>query len=105
MAKQLVSAAPTEIEEIYVENIIKMIPFMLKLPSKRIYTNYDDEVDVLYISFQKPQDATDSEMREDGILMRYRDDTLVGITILDASTRCEKMVNVEKKTRSYLSGI
>ena len=91
MAEQLVSAAPTEIEEIYVKNIIKMIPFMLKLPSKKIYTNYDEEVDVLYISFQKPQDATDSEMREDGILMRYRGDTLVGITILDASTRCDNI--------------
>lgn len=91
MAKPLVSAVSTEIEDIYVKNIVEMIPLILKLPSKRIYTNYDEEVDVLYISFQKPQDATDSEMREDGILMRYRGDILVGMTILDASTRCDSI--------------
>lgn len=88
---ELISAASTETEETYVKNIVEMIPFMLKFPSNKIYTNYDEEVDVLYISFQKPQDATDSEMREDGILMRYRGDTLVGITILDASTRCDNI--------------
>ena len=73
------------------KNIVEMIPLILKLPSQKIYTNYDEEVDALYISFQKPQDATDSEMREDGILMRYRGDTLVGITILDVSTRCDNI--------------
>jgi len=90
MAEQLGSAVSTETEEIYVKNIVKMIPFILKLPSKRI--SYDEEVGVLYISFQKPQNAMDSEMREDGNLMRYRGDTIVGMTILDASTRSEKRV-------------
>jgi len=42
---------------------------------------------VLYISFQRPQEATDSEMTENGILFRYRGDELVGVTVLDASTR------------------
>jgi uncharacterized protein YuzE len=43
--------------------------------------------DVLYISFRRPQKATDTEMTDEGILLRYRDSELVGITILDASAR------------------
>ena len=52
-----------------------------------MWIDYDQEVDVLYISFKRPQRATDSEMLENGILFRHRDDALVGITILDASKR------------------
>ncbi len=60
---------------------------LLKFPSQRMWIDYDEEADVLYISFKRPQKATDSEMLEDGILLRYRDDELVGVTILDASKR------------------
>jgi uncharacterized protein YuzE len=49
--------------------------------------DYDAEADVLYISFERPQKATDSVMTEDGILLRYRGNRLVGITVLEASTR------------------
>ncbi|MDY6867960.1 MAG: DUF2283 domain-containing protein [Chloroflexota bacterium] len=52
-----------------------------------VWIDYDDETDVLYISFQRPQKATDTEMTDEGILLRYRGEQLVGITILDASTR------------------
>lgn len=49
--------------------------------------DYDDEADVLYISFARPQQATNSVMTDDGILLRYRNDMLIGLTILNASTR------------------
>jgi hypothetical protein len=42
---------------------------------------------VLYISFRRPQSADDSIITDEGILMRYRQEELVGITVLDASTR------------------
>ena len=58
-----------------------------KFPQKKMWIDYDEEADVLYISFCRPQKATDIEMTEDGILLRYKDDELVGITILDASKR------------------
>ncbi len=45
------------------------------------------EADVLYVSFERPQGATDSELTEDGVLMRYRGDQLVGATILNAQRR------------------
>jgi uncharacterized protein YuzE len=62
-------------------------PYLLKFPQKKMWIDYDKKADVLYISFKRPQKATDSEMTENGILLRYRGEELVGITILDASTR------------------
>lgn len=55
--------------------------------SQHFRVDYDEETDVLYISFQHPQKATNTVVREDGLLLRYRDEQLVGITVLDASTR------------------
>ena len=68
-------------------NIIESIPYLLKMPSKRIWIDYDDEADVLlYISFRKPQQANDSVM-EDDIISHYHDKSLVGLTILHAKER------------------
>jgi hypothetical protein len=36
---------------------------------------------------ERPQGATDSELTEDGVLMRYRGSELVGVTILNARKR------------------
>jgi len=71
------------------ESLLKAIPLMIDFPTERFWANYDQNADVFYINFQRPQKATDSEMTDDGYLLRYRDDQLVGITILDASTRSE----------------
>ncbi|HEC98393.1 MAG TPA: DUF2283 domain-containing protein [Nitrospirae bacterium] len=50
-----------------------------------MWIDYDKEADVLYISFKRPQKATDSEMLDNGVLLRRKGDELVGITILEAS--------------------
>jgi uncharacterized protein YuzE len=52
--------------------------------------DYDEEADVLYLSFEKPQQATDSVRGEDGTLYHYRRDRLVGVTILHARTRAQE---------------
>lgn len=70
-----------------ISEINKMIPHMMKLPIKKFWSDYDTEADVMYINFLKPQKATDSEMLDNGILVRFRNDKLVGLTILDASKR------------------
>ena len=62
-----------------------LIPHLIKLPETKMWIDYDKEADVLYVSFKRPQRATDSEMLDNGVLLRYRDDDLVGITILEAS--------------------
>lgn len=69
------------------QTVSQAVPLLLHFPKPRFWVDYDQEADVLYISFDRPQNATDSEMTDEGILLRYRDDQLVGMTILDASTR------------------
>ncbi len=62
-----------------------LIEGLLTLPARQVWTDYDDSADVLYISFRKPQEANDSVMEEDGRIYHYRDEELVGITVLNAS--------------------
>jgi uncharacterized protein YuzE len=57
------------------------------MDTKKLWIDYDEEADVLYISFQRAQQATDNEMLDNGILLRYRKEKLVGVTVLDASAR------------------
>lgn len=70
-----------------IEDIFRATPHILRFPSPKMWVDYDREADVLYIGFKRPQKATDTEMLENGILLRYRDEELVGLTVLDASKR------------------
>ncbi len=49
--------------------------------------SYDAEADVLYINFKKPSHATDSEMTDDDVIVRYENGEMVGLTVLHASKR------------------
>ena len=73
--------------ESVLNEVFKATPHLLKFPVAKMWIDYDKEADVLYIIFNRPQKATDSEMHENGILFRYKGDELVGITILEASKR------------------
>jgi uncharacterized protein YuzE len=68
-------------------SILKAVPYLTGFPDQRFWVDYDAEADVLYISFKRPQQATDTVATGDGLLLRYRKDQLVGVTVLDASTR------------------
>ena len=70
-----------------IKEVYKFAAHFIKLPTNKMWTDYDKEADVLYISFRKPQRSTDSEMLEDGVLLRYRGEELVEITVLDVSKR------------------
>jgi uncharacterized protein YuzE len=63
----------------------ELIGQLIALPARQVWTEYDAEADVLYLSFRKPQQATDSIMEDDDIIYHYRDGELVGITVLNAS--------------------
>lgn len=53
----------------------------VNLPKDRaLDIDYDQEADVLYISFGKPQPADDSEEVND-VIYRFRENELIGITI------------------------
>lgn len=78
------------IDEIDIHILTKLIPSIINQKNKKLILNYDKEADVLYVSFDRPQEATDSEMNDTGIIIRYKGKKIVGITILDASKRNEE---------------
>jgi uncharacterized protein YuzE len=50
--------------------------------------DYDSEGDVLYISFgRKPQPADDSDVTEEGVIVRLKEGKIVGLTIPNLSKR------------------
>lgn len=57
------------------------IPSLLNV-SHHVWIDYDEEADVLYLSFRKPQQANDSVM-EDDLIYHYDNEELVGITYLN----------------------
>jgi len=67
--------------------IFRAAPYLTRFPAKRFWVDYDEEADVLYINFERPQKATDSEMTDNGVLLRYRGEQLVGVTILNISAQ------------------
>jgi uncharacterized protein YuzE len=67
--------------------LLNAVTNLIRLPKTKMWLDYDTEVDVLYLHFEEKPASTHSEMREDGIILDYRDDTLVGLTVLDASHR------------------
>lgn len=71
--------------ETILKESLKLIPYMKRLPSKHVWLDYDKEADVIYISFERPQQATDTEVMRDGVLVRKRGKKIVGLTILNAS--------------------
>jgi len=56
---------------------------------RNIAVDYDPEGDVLYISFGKPQEADDSNITEEGVIVRLKEGKIVGLTILNASKRTQ----------------
>lgn len=69
-----------------VNEIIRDVTGLLKI-CDQWWLDFDREADVLYISLKRPQQATDSELTDDDVLLSYHDDELVGITVLHASQR------------------
>jgi uncharacterized protein YuzE len=71
-----------------VDHVFAALPHLICLPAGKAWIDYDQGADVLYLSFKRPQRATDTRyVDEEGILLRYRGRELVGMTVLDASKR------------------
>jgi len=49
--------------------------------------SYDAEGDILYISFGQPQPADDSDITDEGVIVRLREGRIVGLTVLNARKR------------------
>jgi len=70
-----------------VKKISDLVPHFLGIPHKKIWIDYDEEADVLYVSFKKPSHADDSELTEDNVIVRREKGEVVGMTFLNASKR------------------
>jgi uncharacterized protein YuzE len=69
------------------KDYLPLIAAVKGAPQKYLWSSYDAEADVLYINFKKPSRATDSELTDDDVIIRYEGDEIVGLTILHASKR------------------
>ncbi len=73
--------------EVAHQDYIDLIPVVKKSPHQYLWSSYDAEADVMYINFKKPSHATDSELTDDDVIIRYEGDEVVGLTILHVSKR------------------
>lgn len=70
-----------------VQDLLKLTSVVRGAPHRYLWSSYDEEADTLYINFKKPSRATDSEITDDDVIIRYEGDEVIGVTILHASTR------------------
>lgn len=70
-----------------VQEYLKLLPIVKRTPQGPLWSSYDAEADVLYVNFKKPSHATDSELTDDDVIIRYEGDEVIGFTILHASKR------------------
>ncbi len=66
---------------------LKLAPVVRDTPHRYLRSSYDEEADTLYISFKKPSRATDSEVTDDDVIIRYEGDEVIGLTVLHAGKR------------------
>jgi uncharacterized protein YuzE len=64
-----------------------LLPLLQKVPERQLWCSYDQEADVLYVTFQRPPKVTDSEMTDEDVVVRYSGEQIVGYDILHASKR------------------
>ena len=70
-----------------VREIFEALPHIKKVGAKHLWFDFDEEADVLYVSLERPQRATDTDILEDGIFLRLRGKRIVGITITNISKK------------------
>ncbi|NOY50623.1 MAG: DUF2283 domain-containing protein [Chlorobi bacterium] len=75
-------------ETVEIEDINNLLPYFLKY--KKVWADYDEKADVLYLHFKKPNHADNSEMTDDDVIIRYEKNEIVGLSILNASKRDTK---------------
>ena len=69
------------------DEYLKLVPALKRSPQQSMWFSYDQEADTLYVNFKKPSHATDGELTDDDVIVRYEGETIVGITVLHASQR------------------
>lgn len=70
-----------------IKEIFEALPHIKKVGAKHLWFDFDEKADVLYISLERPQRATDTDILENGVFLQLRGKKLVGITITNISKK------------------
>jgi uncharacterized protein YuzE len=70
-----------------IQDYLKLMPVVKKAPQGYMWVSYDEEADTLYINFKKPSHATDSELTDEDVIVRYEGADVIGLTVLHARKR------------------
>ncbi|ASC72740.1 hypothetical protein XM38_036980 [Halomicronema hongdechloris C2206] len=75
-------------QSIEISRYLNIAKALQTVEQRSCWMMFDAEADVLYINFQNPaQAATDSEVTDDDVVIRYIGDQVIGLTILSVSQR------------------
>lgn len=72
------------------QEYLKLIPIVNRAPQRAVWLTFDAEADTLYVNFKKPSYATDGEMTDDDVIVRYEGNAVTGFTVLHAGKRSLK---------------
>ncbi|HWF58834.1 MAG TPA: DUF2283 domain-containing protein [Nitrospira sp.] len=74
-----------------IQDYVRFLPVLNRTPHHAARLSYDVETDAFSVSFTQPSYATDSQMTDDDLIIRYRRDAIIGFTVLHASRRTPKV--------------
>jgi uncharacterized protein YuzE len=72
------------------QDYLTLIPAVHRAPQHAVWLTYDDGADTLYVNFKKPSHATDSELTDEDVIIRYEGSEVIGFTILHARKRVKR---------------
>jgi uncharacterized protein YuzE len=70
---------------IALDNYLRLVPDLRERSAHSAQVRYDNDGDVLYISFEPGLAADESDEVEDDVIGRFKDGRVIGYTILNAS--------------------
>lgn len=71
------------------QDYLTLIPAVHRAPQHAVWLTYDEGADTLYVHFKKPSHATDSELTDEDVIIRYEGREVIGFTILHAGKRVQ----------------
>ncbi len=68
---------------------LQYVPAVEESPGQELSFSYDNAAAVLYVSFDRTQSATNSEMLDEDTIVRYSGARIIGVTLLHARRQAE----------------
>ena len=81
-------------KNLLIKEIFQILPYIKNTGATNLWFDYDKKADVLYVSFRRPQRATDTDILENGVFVHTRGEEFVGMTIINFSKNVQ---NIDRK--------